>query len=118
MPYADPETRRAYQRSWVAARRHEFFDGQVCAWCGADDDLELHHRDPTQKVAHAIWSWSEPRRQAEIRKCVVVCGSCHDGAHREAQSIEAALRASHGTIQSYWRGCRCPPCRAARRDYK
>lgn len=118
MPYADPDTRRAYQREWVAARRAAFFEDACCAWCGAIDDLELHHRDPAKKVAHSIWSWSRARRLTEITKCIVVCGPCHDAAHREAQKIEADLRDAHGTVRRYWRGCRCLPCRKARSEYE
>lgn len=117
MPYKDPEKQRAYQRDHVRRRRAEFFAGKTCAWCSATDDLELHHRDPSQKEAHSIWTWAEPRRLAEIAKCIVLCGSCHKRAHSEARRVEAELRSPHGTVRRYWLDCRCEPCREAHRAY-
>lgn len=118
MPYADPAKQREYQRTWVAVRRRAFFADKTCEWCGSTDDLELHHREPGKKVAHAIWSWGGTQREAEIAKCIVLCRFCHDRAHAQARRVEAELTSSHGTIRCYWRGCRCDPCRAARKDYK
>lgn len=117
MPYADPAAKRAYQRAWAARRRAEFFAGKTCEWCDSSDDLHLHHRDPSQKESHSIWSWSETRRLAEIAKCVVLCAACHMRAHGEARRVEAELRSPHGTIRRYWNGCRCESCRNARRDH-
>ena len=77
MPYIDRETQRAYQRAWRAKRRSDFFAGKVCARCGSAENLELDHIDRTTKVSHAIWSWSEARRQAELAKCQVLCAECH-----------------------------------------
>lgn len=118
MAYADRDKQREYQRQWVAKRRAAWFDTQHCAWCDSHDRLELHHVDPKKKVAHAIWSWSEQRRAAEIAKCIVLCQSCHDRAHAEARRIEAELTHPCGTIHAYWRGCKCAGCLAARREYK
>ena len=117
MPYKDPEAQKRYQREWCKRRRREFFDGQSCEWCGTIADLELHHRDPSRKVHHAIWSWSAGRRLAEISKCVVLCGGCHDRAHREARRVEAELRNPCGTVAAYKRGCKCRGCRDANNDY-
>lgn len=117
MPYSDAASQRDYQRRWVARRRAVFFRGKTCEWCGSSDRLELHHRDPARKLHHAIWSWGEARRAAEIAKCVVVCRSCHQRAHAEARRVEAELRNPCGTWQAYKRGCRCDRCRVANRDY-
>lgn len=108
MPIADPDARRRYQREWVARRRAEFFADKCCLRCGAAAGLELHHFVPGEKVHHAIWSWSEKRRQEEIAKCVVLCRDCHTEYHAET------LR-RHGTRGRYERGCRCEPCREAKR---
>ena len=35
------------------------------------------------KKDHKIWSWSKQRREAEIKKCVVLCRKCHVKAHVE-----------------------------------
>jgi len=110
VPYASLEDKRRYQREWRAKRRAEFFEGKTCVSCGSSEDLELHHRDKTEKVSHKIWSWSLERREAELAKCDVKCGSCHDEEHA------AERRAPCGTAAAYTRGCRCPACRRAHRD--
>lgn len=103
---ATPEEQRRYQREWKARRRAEWFADKSCVDCGAMDDLQLDHCDPAQKVHHQVWSWSEARRETELAKCEVRCGSCH----RERHAVE---RRRHG-IGAYQRGCRCDTCRAAK----
>lgn len=116
MPLAG-EAKREYQRQWIADRRAAFFNGKTCSWCPSTERLELHHLDTSRKEAHAIWSWSEARRLAEIAKCIVLCRPCHERAHAEARRIEAELRQPHGTRNRYGMGCRCDSCRLAQRDY-
>lgn len=108
MPIADLTVRRQYQRKWVAERRAAFFAGKCCVDCGSTSGLELDHVDPSTKVHHAIWSWSEPRRLSEIAKCVVRCRSCHSSRHAEE-------RKRHG-IKRYEKGCRCEICRTAKSE--
>lgn len=104
MPFASREQKRAYQREWMRRRRVAFFADKSCLHCGATEDLEIHHRDPAEKVAHAIWSWSEERRTAELAKCDVLCAPCHDVHHGMREC---------GTRAAYERGCRCADCRVA-----
>ena len=107
MPSRDREHTRAYQSAWVAKRRAEWLGQRgPCSLCGSPDRLEVHHADPAEKVSHRIWSWSRPRREAELAKCVLLCNACHKLQH-EAQ---------HGTDYKYRVGCRCVECRAAHRD--
>jgi hypothetical protein len=77
MGYKDPARQRAYQNEWIQRRRREWFKDKTCALCGSAKDLRLDHRDPTIKVTHRIWSWSQERREAELAKCQVLCLSCH-----------------------------------------
>jgi hypothetical protein len=77
MPYADPTRQAEYQRDWMAKRRAEWFADKVCAGCGSAEELELDHQDPSLKVSHRIWSWSRPRREAELAKCRPLCSPCH-----------------------------------------
>lgn len=77
MPDKDPAKQREFQRQWMARRKEAFFSSMACAHCGATSELELHHLNPSQKVAHRIWSWSAPKRQAELAKCIVLCHACH-----------------------------------------
>lgn len=107
MPIKNKILKRKYDREWIAKRRADFFADKMCWQCGSKDSLELHHKDPSTKVAHRIWSWSLSRREIEIAKCIVLCESCH--AEHHAQLI----RKSHGTAASYHRGCRCQECKRA-----
>lgn len=82
MSYSDPDRQRQYQREWIAKRRAEWFQGRLCVDCGAAEELELHHVDPSKKVTHRIWSWRLERRLVEIAKCIVLCRWCHIEIHK------------------------------------
>ena len=101
---------KKYHRQWykdkVKPRREAFFSGKCCEWCGSTVDLELHHIDPSTKLGHNIWSWSEKARKNEIAKCIVLCKKCHHDYHNKK-------RIKHG-ISRYKKGCRCDVCRKAK----
>lgn len=98
---------RNYQREWMRKRRQAFFSGKVCANCGGNDRLELDHVDPSQKWRHAVWSYADERRSAEIAKCQVLCHSCH----WEKTKHDLGYGVRHGTYHAYRKyGCRCEPC--------
>jgi hypothetical protein len=90
-------------------RRHLWFAENGPCSCGSWEDLQVHHIDPSTKVDHKVWSWSEARRYAELSKCVPKCRPCHK------QITEDSLRVGHGHIATYKRGCRCEPCRAVKK---
>jgi hypothetical protein len=92
MPYKDPERQRAYQAQWVRARRAEYLADKRCAVCGTTERLEIHHRDPKQKITHRVWSWSDERRAAELAKSVVLCHDHHLEQTRQQRQRRAALR--------------------------
>ena len=71
------DSMRTYQRRWMRDRRQAWFASQVCAGCGTREGLQLHHIDAASKTSHRIWSWSAPRRLAELAKCEARCGKCH-----------------------------------------
>lgn len=101
------EAKREYARKWVATRRASWMADKFCVKCGRVDNLEIHHLDPTQKVSHSVWSWSQIKRDAELAKCVVLCHDCH--------AVETALQAFnplvHGTRAGYeTHKCRCFAC--------
>jgi 5-methylcytosine-specific restriction endonuclease McrA len=83
MPYKDKEKQRAFQREHSARRyqerRNQWLEskGGKCATCGSPHDLEVDHVDPTGKIDHSVWSWSDERRDKELSKCQPLCKSCH-----------------------------------------
>jgi len=84
VPYHARPDRAEYVRKWHRdarrSRREEYLADKCCAKCGAGSFLEIHHRDPNQKVDHRhIWHWSQQRRDEELAKCEVLCDVCHRG---------------------------------------
>jgi len=101
----------------MAERRFVWLNANgPCVKCGSDEDLEVDHIDPSLKIDHKVWSWSDVRRSAELAKCQVLCHKCH--ARKTAASRP---QKQHGTHSMYTSGCRCQPCRdghaALKRDY-
>lgn len=60
-----------------SAREAWFRENGPCKTCGSADNLELDHIDPKLKVSHAVWSWSQKRRDLELSKCQALCRRCH-----------------------------------------
>ena len=78
MPMATKEAQREYQRKWMARRRKEWLDANgPCVECGSEENLQVDHINPEDKVEHKVWSWAEGRRLAELAKCQVLCLPCH-----------------------------------------
>lgn len=115
MGYKDIDRRRDYARKWIADRRKSFFENKSCVRCGSTERLELDHIDPTQKVDHKIWSWSQKRRSAELVNCQVLCHDCH--LHKSINEDWPLRRGYtlgvHGLTMYKNHKCRCDVCRAA-----
>ena len=84
VPYHAVPERADYVRRWHRdmrrRRREEYLSDKCCVRCGAGyiGILEIHHRDPNQKIDHRhIWHWKEKRRMEELAKCEVLCDTCH-----------------------------------------
>ncbi len=103
-----PDSRkRAFAR--ITARRVQWFvENGPCKLCGSTNRLEIHHRNPEDKVSHRIWSLCDARRSAELSKCDVLCWSCH-------HKVVHTSTVPHGASK-YDHGCRCEICRAGSRD--
>lgn len=103
MPYSDKKKQREYQRKWAKRRRSKYVT--QCIDCGSNDELEVHHKDPEQKVSHRIWSWKEDRILEELSKCDILCRECHDKQHG------LITNPGCGTLSKYSYGCRCDLCK-------
>lgn len=101
-------------------RREEAFRilGKICAVCGATQDLEFDHIDPTTKdfSIGRLWSVSKDRYNKELLKCQVLCKNCHiKKTIKDAGRVSA--KETHGTLSSY-RYCKCAVCKAAYNEYQ
>jgi len=106
------EYMRQYQREWIARRRQAWIDEHgPCVDCGSWNNPEVDHVDPTKKVHNAGTLWSlaldNPKRIAELAKCVVRCHDCH--MNKTIKEL-GNTRAEHGSTTMYGRGCRCDLC--------
>jgi 5-methylcytosine-specific restriction endonuclease McrA len=104
--------RKEYGRVWIANRRKEFFKDKKCENCGSTENLEPHHINPELKKDHKIWSWSEKRRNEELKKCKILCQSCHKIETKEWYKKNR----KHGRSW-YNHGCRCPICFSAQQEH-
>ena len=103
----DLTKKREYARIWIQNRRQTWFANKVCVNCGSTENLELDHINPTTKIDHKIWSWTESRRLEELEKCQVLCEDCH-----LIKSInERNYSKTHGMLSTYNKGCRCLDCK-------
>ena len=104
---------REYMKKYSANRRLKALDilGGCCSKCGSQDGLEIHHIDPSTKsfTLGSGWHHAWPKIEAELKKCEILCEQCHIKHHKS--------KAEHGTVQRYWRGCKCVECKAAYAAY-
>jgi 5-methylcytosine-specific restriction endonuclease McrA len=91
--------------------------GGKCTGCGATQDLQFDHIDPTTKLFTVTkgWAFSWEKVLAEAKKCQLLCKKCHEAKSLAAGDIPP--RALHGTEGRYrHHRCRCVLCREAHRD--
>ena len=118
MSHRSREEYNAYMREYLKKRYHEKMAsirdklGGKCAHCGSVEELEIDHEDRTTKVATIakMWSYGE-KLDEELKKCRLLCKSCHGKKSLEERGLRAA-KGNHGSISSY-RYCKCALCRAA-----
>lgn len=104
MPYANVLEQREYQRNWVAEKRSKWLAANgPCKRCGSWLELTIDHIDPTKKVSHKVWSWSEERRLVELAKCQILCEDCHKGKTAKSSKNGMAPVGTHwcGSCLSY-----------------
>jgi len=107
------EAKREYQREWMSVRRADWIasKGGICAECGSTESLEIDHVDPTTKTTSVatLWSRTEAVRLLELKKCQVLCETCHQAKTTRQFSVDSP----HGTYGRYKKRCRCDECKAA-----
>lgn len=103
----------SYNKAWKQARRARLVEmlGGQCTRCGATEDLEFDHIDPSTKVfavcAGLSRAWEALVEEAS--KTQLLCKPCH-----VAKGAEDRPGLQHGTYYVYWYwNCRCQECRAA-----
>ena len=102
---ANPEKfKAANNKSWRNKRAQWIAENGPCRKCGSWNRLEVDHKDPGKKKTHNVWTWSQERREIELKKCWVLCFICH----RLKTNKERGWK-MHG-ILNYMRGCRCNEC--------
>lgn len=102
-----------YHREYYRKRRQAIFDylGGVCVACGTTEDLQVDHKDPTQKSFAISSKLSVKNNKAELDKCQLLC----DKHHREKTAAENS-GFTHGTIYAWMKiKCDCIDCSNAKR---
>ncbi len=122
--YDTKETYNAYMRKYKRKRHFTLRQqtikmlGGKCVTCGSIDNLQFDHRDRNDKIEDpAIFdSISKERFNVEIKKCQLLCRTCHiKKTLKELGKKEA--KGFHGTISTY-RYCHCELCKQAKIEYR
>lgn len=110
----------AYMKAWYDRRHAEAVAalGGHCARCLETENLEFDHINPATKcmTIAKMWTASEVRFQAELKKCQLLCRPHHLEKSLEERGQKPA-RGTHGTLSAY-RYCgppKCEDCKAAKR---
>ncbi len=87
--------------------------GGKCSSCGSVDNLEFDHINPKNKSFHisALWSISKQKFLIELKKCQLLCSTCHKIKTSAEKSVP------HGGGKKGKRNCGCMPCLEKRREY-
>ena len=88
--------------------------GGRCIECGSFDNLEFDHIEPkTKKFSIGkMWSTKLEVLQEELKKCRLVCKTCHLVKSSKESRRRMLGTAKHGSMQRYYKWkCRCELCR-------
>ena len=91
--------------------------GGKCVQCGATDNLQFDHIDPSTKKFKITLMLSHSKKEVkeELKKCQLLCRECHD-IKSIKESGKKVAKGTHGTLSSY-RYCKCEECVKAHSDY-
>ncbi len=89
------------------------FLGNKCSKCGSIEDLQFDHKDRVKKkfTIGKLWSIGEKEFWKEIKKCQLLCRTCHNKKTLKELGLREA-KGYHGTVSTY-RYCHCDLCRHA-----
>lgn len=91
--------------------------GNKCRVCGSKEKLQIDHVNRKFKSFEVtrMLSVSLKRFYNEIKKCQILCQTCH--ADKTALELGKKIaRNTHGTLSSY-RYCKCNICKKVNSDY-
>lgn len=123
MPYSKKkfaEYMRSYRKERYVERIAQAREklGGKCSSCGSTDKLDFDHIDPSTKkkdTTFAAYHWSLKDFWEEVKKCQLLCHSCHNSKTLDQVGKKSAI-GTHGTLSSY-RYCHCRFCKDAKRLY-
>jgi hypothetical protein len=80
---ADTLRKQVKKRAWVTALVNRYKRLKGCHFCGRTWGLDFHHPDPSEKEGNIglMLGRSQKVWRREVRKCWVVCASCHRALH-------------------------------------
>lgn len=89
---------KGWQKGWRSVYNHfiqTFYRNQTCERCGSTKPpFHYHHIDPTKKnhdIIH-MWSYSDEKIEAEIKKCEILCEKCHRNTYTYGRSIKQPIQ--------------------------
>lgn len=120
----DKERVRAYKRDYARRKYRERrayaiqLLGGKCTNCGSIYNLDVDHIDPEKKEYNPFGSWWSVPEEIfieELKKCQLLCRSCH--IKKTIENKDYGQAAQHGTTYMYMEySCRCDECVKAMRE--
>jgi hypothetical protein len=118
VPQKDKQEYNAYSNAYMKTRYRVFMDEKIeqlggkCVRCDSVTELEFDHIDPATKEFGIGKGWSKNPAdvEKELRKCQLLCKTCHLEKTREGRENgkPAPVHGSHWMYKKY--KCRCEPC--------
>lgn len=111
---------RQYMKDWYDRRHAEAVMalGGHCVRCPETEGLQFDHIDPVTKsmTIAKMWTASEEKFQAELRKCQLLCAP-HHLEKTLSERGQRSARGTHGTVSAYayCEPPKCEKCKAAKR---
>jgi 5-methylcytosine-specific restriction endonuclease McrA len=103
-----------YMKRRIAERRARAVEqlGGKCILCGSTENLEFDHIDRRTKACSIgkLWTYSEEKLQAELRKCQILCRECHL-RKTTAEKLESGQKVHHGGGLTGKKNCYCSLCK-------